>query len=113
MLAIPIRGTIKREKDRVITETVSREHLWEAQAPQVFRRELLVSAYANAPPGVTDDAQVVEAAGVEVTLVEGSPMNLKITTHDDLRLAKATLKSLPQSKLDTPAHPFENNDKWR
>ena len=113
ILATPIRGTIKRGKQGVIDETVPRDHLWEAQTPQVFRRDLLLAAYANAPAGVTDDAQAVEATGAEVTLVEGSPMNFKITTKDDLRLAKATLKALPQPKLDTPAHPFENNDMWR
>lgn len=114
ILATPIAGTIKRvDRGRSIVETVSREGLWEAQTPQVFRRDLLLSAYARAPAGATDDAQVVEAAGHQVTVVPGSPMNLKITTKDDLRLAQATLKALPKPKLDGPGHPFADNDKWR
>ena len=45
--AIPIAGTIKRVKDQKVVETVPREGLWEAQTPQVFRRELLLRAYAQ------------------------------------------------------------------
>src|SRR5688572_5158792 len=48
ILAIPISGTIKRSKDgRTIQESVPREGLWEAQTPQVFRRDLLLEAYAK------------------------------------------------------------------
>lgn len=112
LLATPIRGTIKRVAGRRIQATVPREGLWEAQTPQVFSRELLLQAYENPPAGVTDDAQVVEAAGVEVAVVECSPMNLKITTQDDLKLAQAMLGALPRPNL-TPPRPFENDDHWR
>jgi 2-C-methyl-D-erythritol 4-phosphate cytidylyltransferase len=115
ILATPIVGTIKRASgNRTIEETVPRDALWEAQTPQVFRRDLLVEAYARrGPESATDDAQLVERLGRPVTLVPGSPMNLKITTKDDLRLAGILLKALPRPRLLGPAHPFAGDDQWR
>ena len=55
---------------------------------------------------ITDDAQLVEAAGHAVHLVAGSPTNLKITTREDLALAEAILKSRPKPKAPGPIHPF-------
>ena len=114
MLATPIAGTIKRVENGVVKETVPRTNLWEAQTPQVFRRDLLVEAYGQrGDQPATDDAQLVERIGKPVTIVEGSPINMKITTKDDLRLAAQALKALPKPKLLGPAHPFENDDMWR
>ncbi|MBA3481427.1 MAG: 2-C-methyl-D-erythritol 4-phosphate cytidylyltransferase [Pirellulales bacterium] len=119
ILAVPISATLKRSTKggaagAVIAETVDRSGLWEAQTPQVFRRDLLNKAYAaRAGASPTDDAQLVERLGVPVTLVEGSPMNLKITTKDDLRLAEQILKVLPKAKLDNISHPFADDDLWR
>lgn len=111
--AIPVSNTLKRVKaDHTIEETVSRENLWEAQTPQVFRRQLLLDAYARrAGFQPTDDAQLVERIGHAVTIVPGSPINLKITTREDLRLAEQMLKALPKPKLPGPVNPFD--DKWR
>lgn len=109
MLAIPVTGTLKRVgKDHVIQETVAREGLWEAQTPQVFRRELLLKAYATrgkAP--ATDDAQLVERLGEKVTVVPGSPVNLKITTKEDLHLAAQLLHAMPKPKTLGGLHPFD------
>ena len=83
--------------------------LFLAQTPQAFRRDLLVRAYANRArigAGVTDDTQLVEASGHPCAVVEGSPLNLKITTAADLRLASAILQSLPKPKGEGPVHPF-------
>jgi 2-C-methyl-D-erythritol 4-phosphate cytidylyltransferase len=114
ILALPIAGTIKRVKDDVITETVARAGLWEAQTPQVFRRELLLEAYAKrGDSAATDDAQLVERLGHPVAIVQGSPLNLKITTNQDLRLAEQALKVLPKPKLNAPAHPFADDHLWR
>lgn len=115
ILAAPVNGTLKRlAADKTIAETVSREGLWEAQTPQVFRRQLLIDAYARrGGPPATDDAQLVERLGHKVTVVPGSPMNLKITTKDDLRLAAAILKALPKPKLLGPSHPFADDDLWK
>jgi 2-C-methyl-D-erythritol 4-phosphate cytidylyltransferase len=63
------------------------------QTPQVFRWEILKKAYESEYlPEFTDDAGVVEKAGFEVTLVEGNPENIKITTPFDLLIAEALLK---------------------
>ena len=113
IFAIPLAGTLKRVgADRKIEETVSRENLWEAQTPQVFRRQLLLEAYAKRGGlPATDDAQLVERIGHAVTIVPGSPMNMKIATKEDQRLAEQVLKALPRPKLPGPLHPFD--DRWR
>jgi len=115
IFAIPVAGTVKRVgSDQTIQETVSRRDLWEAQTPQVFRRELLLEAYARREGfQATDDAQLVERLGRPVTIVPGSPVNLKIATKEDLRLAEQALKALPKPKLKGPIHPFADDDKWR
>jgi len=100
ILAEPVSATLKRvDGDQRIEATVDRQNLWAAQTPQVFRRELLTKAYAaRAGKPVTDDATLVEQLGEAVTVVNGSPLNLKITTRDDLRLAEQILKVLPKLK---------------
>ena len=115
ILGNPITSTIKRVgTDQTITETVARDHLWEAQTPQVFRRQLLIDAYARRSGATaTDDSQLVERLGHKVTIVPGSPLNLKITTKEDLRLAAHALKALPKPKGLNALHPFENDDMWR
>ncbi len=114
ILAIPVSGTLKRVAGNQIEETVSRANLWEAQTPQVFRRTLLMEAYAKRGDFVaTDDAQLVERVGQRVTIVPGSPINLKITTREDLRLAEHALGAMPKPKFKNPAHPFADDDMWR
>ena len=113
ILALPVASTLKRVGgDRQIVETVSRDNLWEAQTPQVFRRQLLLDAYARrAGFSGTDESQLVERIGHPVTVVLGSPLNMKITTREDLRLAEHALKALPKPKLQNPLNPFD--DRWR
>lgn len=110
ILATPISGTIKRVSGaKVVDETVSRERLYEAQTPQVFKREVIMDAYAKIDQMdglITDDAQVVESAGHPVTVVESDASNLKVTRQDDLRLAVAIIKCRPLRKL-APRGPFE------
>ncbi|MFM8633281.1 MAG: 2-C-methyl-D-erythritol 4-phosphate cytidylyltransferase [Planctomycetia bacterium] len=117
ILAIPVAGTLKRVgPDSVISETVDRTGLWEAQTPQVFSRDLLARAFAHATAQgaqPTDEAQLVEGIGQRVTVVPGSPINLKITSREDLRLAEQALKALPAPKFSGPAHPFANDEMWR
>jgi 2-C-methyl-D-erythritol 4-phosphate cytidylyltransferase len=114
IFAIPVTATLKRVgPQHVIQETVAREGLWEAQTPQVFRRELLRQAYAQRGDlAATDDAQLVERLGHPVTVVPGSVLNIKITSKEDLRLAEQALKALPKPKLG-PIHPFADDDLWR
>jgi 2-C-methyl-D-erythritol 4-phosphate cytidylyltransferase len=114
ILAIPVAGTLKRVgPDSVITETVDRTGLWEAQTPQVFSRALLEKAFTAAKGQPTDEAQAVEATGQRVTVVPGSPINLKITSREDLKLAEQALKALPAPKFSGPSHPFAGDDLWR
>jgi 2-C-methyl-D-erythritol 4-phosphate cytidylyltransferase len=115
IFAIPVAGTLKRvNANHVIEETVAREGLWEAQTPQVFRRQLLLDAYAKrAGFDATDEAQLVERIGHPVTVVRGSPINMKITTKEDQRLAEQAMKALPKPKLPGMGNPFADDDKWR
>ena len=117
ILAIPVVGTLKRvNADKLITETVDRTGLWEAQTPQVFSRDVLTRAYAAAAAAgqqPTDEAQLVEAIGQQVTVVRGSPINLKITSREDLRLAEQMLKAMPAARLAGPSHPFADDGMWR
>ena len=115
ILATPIQSTIKRSRNgRTVDETVSRENLFLAQTPQVFRRDLLVSAYMKRGDfQPTDEAQLVERMGHKVSLVIGSPLNIKITTTADMSFAAACLKALPAPKFDAPLHPFSDDKIWR
>jgi 2-C-methyl-D-erythritol 4-phosphate cytidylyltransferase len=115
ILAAPVAETLKRvDGKKQITATVDRASLWTAQTPQVFRRELLIEAYAKrGNDSATDDAQLVERLGHAVTVVPCPAMNLKITTRDDLRLAEQVLKVLPKPKLDGFNHPFAGDDLFR
>ena len=94
ILASPLHGTLKRARDEeeyIIERTVPREGLWEARTPQVFAADLLQAAYEGDAAGVTDDSQLIEAAGHAVTIVPCGPTNIKITTPADLVLAESIL----------------------
>lgn len=115
ILAVPVTATLKRvDPQGVIEATQPREALWEAQTPQVFRLDWLQEAYAKREGlPATDDAQLVERLGKKVHVVQGSAMNIKITTRDDLKLAEQILKVLPAPKGLGPLHPFADDDRWR
>ncbi|MGH7172795.1 MAG: IspD/TarI family cytidylyltransferase, partial [Gemmataceae bacterium] len=88
---------------------------WAAQTPQVFRRDWLIEAYAKRAElgqDITDDAQLIEALGHPVYLVQGSSTNVKITAREDLTLAEAVLKARPKPKAARPIHPFQDEYKW-
>ena len=116
MLAVPVTDTLKRvDGQHQILETMSRQNLWLAQTPQVFRRDWLTDAYAQrgkANAEITDDAQLLESVGHKVHVVEGSSTNMKITTKADLHLAEAIIKSRPKPKPSGPIHPFAEEEMW-
>jgi len=94
ILAYPVHGTLKKVgPDGAVACTLPREQLWEAQTPQVFRRDVLLAAYASGGDA-TDDAALVEAIGQRVSVVAGDPRNIKITTAADLALAEAIIGTL-------------------
>lgn len=114
ILATPIASTLKSVRDGKVAETVSRQDKWLAQTPQVFTKTDLENAYRDRGDlNPTDESELMEKSGVPVSVVEGSRLNIKITTRADLKLAQAILKSAPPPKLDAPAHPFGDGDLWR
>jgi 2-C-methyl-D-erythritol 4-phosphate cytidylyltransferase len=101
LLAMPVADTLKRgDGDGIVLDTPSREGLWAAQTPQMFRRARLLAALdaaveAAARPGgqpATDEAQAVEAAGGRPRLVRGDARNLKVTWPADVALAETFLR---------------------
>lgn len=112
ILAIPAKDTLKlsRSGDEysshstdekgapIVSRTLNRALVWQAQTPQMFRYGLLLSALEAALDSdlrsgldITDEASAMEAAGHEVKLIEGSAQNIKITTPEDLALAEFLL----------------------
>ncbi len=87
--AVPVKDTIKAAgDDRIVRQTPPRQSLWAVQTPQVFRTDIITEAYRKAKGDVTDDASLVEKLGYKVKLYMGSYDNIKITTPDDLALAR-------------------------
>jgi 2-C-methyl-D-erythritol 4-phosphate cytidylyltransferase len=94
--ALPVDATIKACDEGQIRRTVPRDGLWLAQTPQGFRKGLLAAAldYARMESlEVTDDAALLEAQGHAVEVVPGNRANFKITTPDDLELARQLVSS--------------------
>ena len=94
--ALPLVDTIKAVQDGRIVATLDRSRLWQAQTPQAARRELLIQAYALAEKDgfqATDEAVLLEHAGIAVHTVAGSRRNLKITRPEDLLLARVLLNA--------------------
>lgn len=103
--AVPLGDTLKEAAETtpgameergypVVGRTIPRERLWRAQTPQGFPRALLEEAHARARQdriAGTDDAMLVERLGARVRLVPGSPLNFKVTTEDDFKLAERLL----------------------
>jgi len=108
--AYPVAATIKEAKDNTIIKTVDRVGLYEAQTPQVFAASLLKEAYENLnnldQNKISDDAQLVEALGRKVTIVEADSSNIKITRQSDIAIAEAILKSRPKRGPKGPAGPY-------
>lgn len=92
--AVPVADTLKDVgPGGAVVRTVPREGLWQIQTPQAFDFALILEAYLRyrlriAPVESTDDAGLVEALGAEVKIVAGSRLNFKITTADDMKLAR-------------------------
>lgn len=95
ILAVPVADTLKRaapgEGPVRIAATVSREQLWQAQTPQMFRHGMLLDALESTPV-VTDEASAIEAQGLHPRLVAADATNLKITYPLDLHLAEMILR---------------------
>ena len=98
-LAVPVSDTLKRlDEDARVVRTESREALWRAQTPQMFRYGVLRRAFALA--GLdrwTDEAHAIETLGLTPRGVAGNACNVKITYPGDMALAAAILAAEPAS----------------
>ena len=99
IVGLPAVDTIKQVErtahGALVTATIPREFIVQAQTPQGFRAKLLKKAFAEAMADGfvgTDESSVVERAGQQVAVVHGSQVNLKITQPADLELAEFYLK---------------------
>lgn len=96
---VKCKNTIKRchitdSSEIIIDDTPPRESLYEVQTPQCFRYKALIESFEKAISNsyeATDDVSLAEAIGLKVTIVEGSYKNIKITTPEDIILAKELL----------------------
>jgi 2-C-methyl-D-erythritol 4-phosphate cytidylyltransferase len=94
VVGVPVKDTIKEVEDSLVLGTPDRQRLWQAQTPQAFRFALIRDAHEQAVrEGFrgTDDASLVERLGQPVAMFEGNYRNIKITTPEDLILARAFL----------------------
>ncbi|MFN2540396.1 MAG: 2-C-methyl-D-erythritol 4-phosphate cytidylyltransferase [Mycobacteriales bacterium] len=90
---LAVADTVKQVAvDGRVVRTVPRSDLRCAQTPQGFQRSVLEAAHRSASASATDDAGLVEAAGVPVMTVPGSPLAFKVTTPFDLLVAEAVLR---------------------
>ncbi|NIQ38094.1 MAG: 2-C-methyl-D-erythritol 4-phosphate cytidylyltransferase [Proteobacteria bacterium] len=105
VVAVPAKETIKvvSSKGRVL-ETPTREGLWHIQTPQAFDYRLILDAHRQAlTDGVvaTDDSTLIERLDVPVAVVQGSYRNIKITTPEDLLIARTLLENRGTPSFDS------------
>ena len=95
--ALPAKETVKEvDENALVVKTYERRKVWLVQTPQVFRYEDILMAHHRAVQEgweeATDDALLMEKAGIPVKVLEGSEDNIKVTTPQDLELARFLLK---------------------
>ena len=115
LAALPVTDTLKRGADGASLGTHPREGLWRAQTPQGFHFEAVLTAHRTARAGsATDDASLLEAAGVPVALVPGDPANIKLTHPEDFAMAETLLGARARTETRTglgyDVHAFEDGD---
>lgn len=87
IVAVQATDTVKSARDGRVSGTLRRDEIWLVQTPQVFRKDIILSAYRAAVDAGwkgTDDSSFVERIGVSVAVVRGERSNIKVTTPDDL-----------------------------
>lgn len=91
--AVQVKDTIKRVVDEKIIDTPQREELWQVQTPQVFNyREILEAHLKFEGQNFTDDTLLIEKIGKPVYIVKGCYENIKITTPEDIDIARVLSK---------------------
>ncbi len=101
--AVPVADTLKRARSNLIDATVSRDALFRAQTPQGFRFADLLDLHRRHAtlPGLTDDASLLEHAGLAVELVPGAEDNIKLTFPEDLVRLERILAPAMQPRVGT------------
>ncbi|MDH4068396.1 MAG: 2-C-methyl-D-erythritol 4-phosphate cytidylyltransferase [Dehalococcoidia bacterium] len=95
--SVPVKDTIKLgDGEDSVKETLRRDRLWAAQTPQIFSFDIITRAYQNLAAEVTDDATAVERLGYKVHLYMGDYRNIKVTTPEDLALARVIAREWKQ-----------------
>ena len=90
-----IPEAIQDIKDGKIVKTIDRNLLRRALTPQCFRYSILRKAFEKVKDlseSATDESYLVEKIGVDVSVVEGTARNIKVTTKEDLQLVETLLK---------------------
>lgn len=97
IVGVPVKDTIKSiREDKTIAFTPARKYLYQAQTPQVFKRDVILDAYKKCfteDIQVTDDSSLMEIIGEKVKIIDGSYSNIKITTKEDLVFGEIIAKS--------------------
>lgn len=110
--ACPVIPTLKAVSDGIVSNTLDRQGMYEAQTPQIFDRTLLIEAYkgltnlSKQGTCISDDAQLVEIQGHRVAVVETDNSNIKITRPTDVAIAEAIIKMQLKNKPKGPITPF-------
>jgi 2-C-methyl-D-erythritol 4-phosphate cytidylyltransferase/2-C-methyl-D-erythritol 2,4-cyclodiphosphate synthase len=109
--AVPVADTLKRVASGIIQQTVPRDGLYRAQTPQGFHFQTLLKAHRSGLIGATDDASLLEAAGIPVKIVPGSDDNIKLTyPGDKIRLeAIMTPPLYPRTGTGFDVHALADN----
>ena len=102
--AVPVKDTLKRvtQGTHIITSTIDRSALWQAQTPQAAGKKLLLNAFDKASASGfqgTDEASLLEHLGAEVQVVQGNEKNVKITHPGDMQLAEKLLSQEKSMKI--------------
>ena len=100
--AVPVKDTIKQSDDSdVVERTLPRDRLWAVQTPQIFNASVIREAHERVQETVTDDSSMVEAIGHPVKLFQGSYSNIKVTTPEDLTIARAIIRENRENAVTT------------
>ncbi len=90
---IEVTSTVKKVKGNFVEKTIDRQNLFLAQTPQGFKVDILKKAFDKKKCfNITDDAFLLEILGKKVKVITGEASNIKITTKDDLKLARRLIK---------------------
>ena len=109
--AVPIKDTVKEAHDMLVTRTLDRSCLYAMQTPQGFATSLILRAHREACGDFTDDAALLEHLNLPVHLVTGDPLNFKLTTPEDYRMAQSLYPLTPRIGSGFDAHRLVENRK--